>query len=123
MSKTDITRVTVKPGDAPPSGNTDWGRLRSMTDEEVEAAALADPDSQPLTDKQLTAMRRVSPVKLLRQRLSMTQVQFAEAYHLPVNTLRDWEQQRSRPDAPDRALLLAIERDAETVRRLLSQAA
>jgi putative transcriptional regulator len=37
--------------------------------------------------------------------------------------LRDWEQLRSTPDAPARALLQAIEREPETMRRLLSQAA
>lgn len=123
MSKTGITRVTVKPGEALPQGDTNWERLRTMTDEQAAAAAFADPDNPPLTDEQLAAMRRVSPVKVLRQRLGMTQVQFAEAYHLPVNTLRDWEQHRSKPDAPARALLLAIDRDAETIRKLLSQAA
>ncbi len=27
---------------------TDWVRIDAMTDEEVEAAALADPDAQPV---------------------------------------------------------------------------
>ena len=40
----------------------------------------------------------------------MTQTEFAEAFHLPIATLRDWEQRRSTPAAPARALLLAIER-------------
>ncbi|MBI1774248.1 MAG: helix-turn-helix domain-containing protein [Proteobacteria bacterium] len=93
-----------------------------MTDAEVEAAALADPDAQPLTPEQLAQMRRVSRVKRLRQRLGMTQAAFADAFHLPINTLRDWEQQRSIPDAPARALLLAIERDPELMRRLLAEA-
>ena len=53
----------------------------------------------------------------------MTQMQFAEAFHLPVSTLRDWEQRRSTPDAPARDLLLAIERDPETMRRLLAERA
>jgi putative transcriptional regulator len=56
-------------------------------------------------------MRRVSHVKVLRQRLGMTQAEFAAAFHLPVSTLRDWDQHQSNPDAPARALLLAIERD------------
>jgi putative transcriptional regulator len=34
-------------------------------------------------------MRRVSRVKVLRQRLGMTQMEFAEAFHLPITTLRD----------------------------------
>ena len=60
---------------------------------------------------------------LTEQRLGMTQVEFAEAFGLPVSTLRDWEQRRSTPDAPARALLRAIEREPETMRRLLSRAA
>lgn len=46
-----------------------------------------------------------------------------EAFGLPVSTLRDWEQHRSTPDAPARALLRAIDREPETMRRLLSHAA
>jgi putative transcriptional regulator len=68
-------------------------------------------------------MRRVSRVKVLRQRLGMTQAEFAEVLHLPITTLRDWEQYRSAPDAPARALLLAIERDPELMRRLLADRA
>jgi hypothetical protein len=77
MSKTDTTRVTLKPGDPLPRGDTDWARLDAMTDEEVVAAALSDPDAQPLTPDQLVKMRRVSRVKVLRQSLSMTQAEFA----------------------------------------------
>jgi len=113
----------VKRGERPPRGNTDWARLKAMTDEEATAAALSDPDAQPLTTEQLARMRRVSRVKVLRQRLGMTQVQFAEAFHLPITTLRDWEQHRSTPDAPARTLLLAIERDPEVMRRLLAETA
>jgi putative transcriptional regulator len=123
MSKTGITRVTVKPGEPLPRGDTDGARLDAMTDEEIVAAALSDPDAQPLTPEQLARMRRVSRVKLLRQRLGMTQAEFAEAFHLPITTLRDWEQHRSTPDAPARALLLAIERDPEVMRRLLADRA
>jgi putative transcriptional regulator len=123
MSKTGTTRVTVKRGEHPRRGKTNWARLNAMTDQEVTAAALSDPDAQPRTTEQLARMRRVSRVKVLRHRLGMTQVQFAEAFHLPVTTLRDWEQHRSTPDAPARALLLAIERDPEVMRRLLAETA
>ncbi len=123
MSKTGTTRVTVKPGESLPKGNTDWTRLDAMSDEEALAAALSDPDAQPLAAERLARMRRVSRVKALRQRLRMTQAGFAEAFHLPITTLRDWEQRRSTPDAPARALLLAIERDPEVMRRLLADRA
>jgi putative transcriptional regulator len=123
MSKTGTTRVTVKPGEPLPRGKSDWARLDAMTHEQVVATALSDPDAQPLTPEQLARMRRVSRVKVLRQRLGMTQAEFAEAFHLPITTLRDWEQHRSTPDAPARALLLAIERDPEAMRRLLADRA
>jgi putative transcriptional regulator len=123
MSKIGTTRVIVKRGERSPRGNTDWARLNAMTDDEVTAAALSDPDAQPLTRQQLARMRRVPRVKVLRQRLGMTQVEFAEAFHLPITTLRDWEQHRSMPDAPARALLLAIERDPDVMRRLLAETA
>ncbi len=123
MSKTGTTRVTVKPGEPLPVGKTNWARLDAMTDEEVLAGARSDPDAQSLSPEQLAKMRRVSRVKVLRQRLGMTQAEFARTFHLPVTTLRDWEQRRSVPDAPARALLLAIERDPEVMRRLLSDRA
>ena len=123
MSKTGTTRVTVKRGEPLPRGRTDWTRLDAITDKEVMAAARSDPDARPLTPEQLARIRRVSRVKVLRQRLGMTQAEFAEAFHLPITTLRDWEQRRSTPDAPARALLLAIERDPEVMRRLLADRA
>ncbi len=123
MSKTGTMRVTVKPGDPLPRGKTDWARFDAMTDREALAAARSDPDARPLTREQLAKMRRVSRVKVLRQRLGMTQVDFAQAFHLPLTTLRDWEQRRSIPDAPARALLLAIERDPAVMRRLLAEKA
>jgi putative transcriptional regulator len=123
MKKTNTTRAIVKPGDASRRGKTDWTRLGKMTDEEAMAAARSDPDAQPTGPEQLARMSRVSRVKALRQRLGMTQEAFAAAFHLPISTVRDWEQRRSTPDAPARALLMAIERNPQTMRRLLADAA
>lgn len=120
MSKNSTTKVVRYSRDKPPPDETDWARVNAMTDKEVVAAAMSDPDALPLTPEQLARMRRVPRVKVLRQRLEMTQAEFAEAFHLPITTLRDWEQHRSTPDAPARALLLAIERDPKVMRRLLA---
>ena len=57
MRKTCTTRVTVKPDEAPPPGETDWARVNAMTDEEVLAAACSDPDAQPLGPEELAKMR------------------------------------------------------------------
>jgi putative transcriptional regulator len=123
MSKNGTSKVVRYSRDTLPPDKTDWARINAMADEEIVAAALPDPDAQPLTAEQLVRMRRVSRVKMLRQRLGMTQAEFAEAFHLPITTVRDWEQHRSTPDAPARALLLAIERDPEAMRRLLADRA
>ena len=122
MSKKNTSKVVRYSRDALPPDKTDWARIDAMTDAEVTAAALSDPDAQPLTGKQLARMRRVPHVKVLRQRLDMTQVEFAEAFHLPITTLRDWEPHRT-PDARARTLLLAIERNPEVMRKLLADRA
>ncbi len=121
MKKTDTTLVTVRSGSVRKAGATDWAKVDAMGDARVRAATALDPDARPVDAKRLAAMRRVSRVKALRQRLGMTQAAFAAAYHLPLTTLRDWEQRRSLPDAPARALLLAIERDPHRVRKLLAK--
>jgi putative transcriptional regulator len=123
MSKTGTTRVILRLGEPLPKGATDWAGLDTMTDDEARQAALLDPDAQPLSREQLAKMRRVSRAKVLRLRLGMTQAEFARAFHLPLAMLRDWEQHRSLPDAPARALLLAIERDPDVMRRLLADQA
>src|SRR5499425_7950 len=123
MSKKNTSKLVRYSRNNLPPDKTDWARVDAMTDEEVMAAALSDPDAQPLTPEQLAKMRRIPRVKVLRQRLGMTQLEFAQAFHLPITTLRDWEQHRSTPDAPARALLLAIERDPKVMRRLLDDRA
>jgi putative transcriptional regulator len=92
-----------------------------MTDEDIRAGIAADPDA--VTPEEVGRMRRLVNVKRLRERLGMTQEGFAATYHIPLGTLRDWEQRRKRPDAPARALLWAIETDPETMAKLLQEAA
>ena len=58
-------------------------------------------------------MKRISPAKHLRWKLGLTQTDFAERYHIPIGTLRDWEQHSSEPDAPARAYLKVIAADPE----------
>jgi putative transcriptional regulator len=65
--------------------------LTPRTDREIEAAALADPDAQPLRESDVKRMRRVPRVKTLRRALGITQEEFATRYQIPIGTLRDWE--------------------------------
>jgi len=95
--------------------------MRPMTEEEIVAAAAADPDARPMTVEQLRTAKRVPRTKTLRRALSLTQEEFAARYHIPLGTLRDWEQGRCEPDQPARAYLTVIASDPEGVRRALSE--
>jgi putative transcriptional regulator len=101
------------------TGKHDWSRFDALTDEEVHAAARADPDEQPLTEERLARMKRVPRARTLRRALGLTQEEFAARYHIPIGTLRDWEQGRSEPDQPARAYLNVIAHDPDGVRRAL----
>jgi putative transcriptional regulator len=90
-----------------------------MTEEEIEEAANSDPDAIPMTEEELREARRVPRVKTLRRALGLTQEEFALRYHIPLDTLRDWEQGRSEPDQTARAYLKVIAANPEIVERLL----
>ena len=92
---------------------------RPMTPQQIEDAARADPDAQPLTAEDLHRMRRTPRIKLIRRSLGLTQEEFSARYQIPVGTLRDWEQGRTEPDQPARSYLKIIARDPEGVRKTL----
>jgi putative transcriptional regulator len=120
------SRSTTANGDVefgPAAGRTDWARLRAMTDDEVMAAALDDPDAQPIKPEEADRFRPVPRVKRLRRRLGLTQLDFAARFGIPLGTLRDWEQDRCQPDGAALSLIRAIEREPETMLRLLQDAA
>lgn len=97
--------------------------IRAMTEEEIYAAALSDPDAQPRSeDAAGFPSRRVPRTKTLRRALGLSQEEFATRYHIPVGALRDWEQGRFEPDAAARAYLAVIAREPEMVRRALETA-
>jgi putative transcriptional regulator len=126
MSKTTIARMrpdgtvveVLADGSERPFPETP---MRPMTQEEIEAAANADPDARPFTSGVLAKARRVPRVRTWRRALGLTQEEFAERYRVPLCTLRDWEQGRSEPDQPARAYLTVIAHDPESVRKALTR--
>ena len=71
--------------------------MRPMTDAQVHAAAMADPDARPMSDKEWQAARNAPRARTLRRALRLTQEEFAACFQIPLGTLRDWEQgNRSR---------------------------
>ena len=101
----------------------DWRAFDAMTDEEVIAAALSDPDAQPLTEADMKRMKRTPQVRIIRRAMKMSQEEFAECFRIPIGTLRDWEQGRVEPDQAARAYLRVIARNPKAVREALEPAA
>jgi len=118
MNSENTTSKTVEPTDAA----EDWSRFDAMTAEERHAAALADPDAQPLTAADFARMRQTPRVKIIRRSLGLSQEEFAARFHIPIGTLRDWEQGRKDPDAAARAYLTVIGRNPAAVTEALRPA-
>jgi putative transcriptional regulator len=93
-----------------------------MSDDEINAAALTDPDNPPLTLERVARLRRVPQVKVMRRALGLTQEEFSTRFRIPLGTLRDWEQGKTEPDQATRAYLTVIARDPDAVRKALDSA-
>lgn len=76
----------------------DWAKVKAMSNAEVERRARTDPDNPPMTKAEAAKMRRVSIAKHVRQKIGLSQEEFAERFAIPLGTLRDWEQHRTEPD-------------------------
>ena len=90
-----------------------------MSEEERHAAAMADPDARPMTDAEWARMKPVPRVSIIRRAFRLSQEDFAAQFHIPIGTLRDWEQGRKEPDAAAKAYLRVIASEPETVRKAL----
>lgn len=123
MSKTTIT-VRTRP-DRTLEKQTAIGWVKISVPEmegrrDVDHPAY-DPDCLPLTTEQLSQMKRPPFVKRLRRQFALTQQEFSNRYHIPIGTLRDWEQGRTEPDATAQAFLKVIAADPDGVAEKLGQ--
>jgi putative transcriptional regulator len=81
-------------------------KLRATKDADIARLIAEDPDTAP----EITLDALIAP-KNLRQRLKMSQQEFANALGIPVATLRNWEQGREHIDPAAKSLLILIGRD------------
>jgi putative transcriptional regulator len=116
MKSADTMKTTRK---LAKSAKSDWDRFDAMTEEQRHQAALNDPDARPLTEEDLSRMKRTPQARIIRRALGLSQEDFAARYHIPIGTLRDWEQGRVEPDQAARAYLKVIAREPDTVRDAL----
>jgi putative transcriptional regulator len=112
---------TVANFDKPPRlSKAEKACLDGLTDDAIARAAGDDSDNPVLTPAELEEFEPVADAKRIRRSLNLTQKAFARAFHIPIGTLRDWEQHRAEPDQAARNLLKAIAVAPETVKDALS---
>lgn len=116
MNADNTTKKTAKPS------KHDWSRFDAMGGAQRHAAAMRDVDAKPLAPADFKRMTRTPQVKVIRRTLGLTQEEFAARFHIPLGTLRDWEQGAATPDQSARAYLTVIARDPEAVRKALAPA-
>ena len=98
MSESSIVRVRSLPDGSVvqvlPDGSTipyidphptDWARLEAMSEEEIDANALSDPDNPPLTDEELARARRIPDPARIRRRLGIGLSSRDQITHRPSN--------------------------------------
>jgi putative transcriptional regulator len=102
----------------------DWATLDATTDPEI----AADSDTAPIfTADDLARARRVIPapapddVKGIRQRLGLSQQQFAARFGFSVETIRNYEQGHRTPTGPASVLLRVIASNPDAVIRALAR--
>src|SRR3954469_8948870 len=114
-----MARITVDLNSLPPLSPEALARLDAMTDAEITAAALSDPDNPPWTPKEMARVAMARPIHVYSLRNRLSQAQFAAEYRINVGRLRDLEQGRSRPDSAMLAYLTVIDREPDLVKRTL----
>ena len=116
MSKTHFTR---KRGAQYRFSEEERRRFDNLTDAEIEAQALSDPDNPPQTKEQLRRMVLAREVRVTREKLGLSQPEFAARFHIGLARLRDFEQARSQPDFIVRVFLRMIYEDPAKADRLV----
>ena len=96
-AKVDLSRPATLP-----KGSVDRRKLDTTTEVDL-ANQQAEDDAEAMQD----AARFVRRV---RQRLGLTQQEFARRIDVPLDTIRNWEQGKRHPTGAARALLKVLDR-------------
>lgn len=94
-------------------------RCRELTDDDFAGAIPARVRRRLIQGR----FECGADVAALRRFVRLTQVKFAEAMGISVHTLRNWEQDRRKPEGPALALLRIAARHPRILRENLEHAA
>ena len=114
--------MTMRDGLDPKKGRVDWAKISSISREEIEEQAALEKAELGINFENSTArpVFRCPDIKGIRERLGLSQNQFADRYALSRRTIQQWEQRRSQPDHPARILLQAIASEPELMARVIN---
>ena len=110
----------------------DWAKVHATTEADIARHARED-GTQPPSDREWRKMVRegrivlVPPAKVdvrsIREKLDLSQSEFAARFGFTAGAVRQWEQGRRQPQGPARVLLTIIAREPGAVSRALKFAA
>ncbi len=86
-----------------------------------EGRAIARGEADPATYR--VHVPAEIDVRKIRRQLGLSQDEFAARFGLSVATVREWEQDRRKPEGAARVLLTVIEKDPNAVTQALTDAA
>ena len=112
MIKT-VEKIEVVPASEASIGIVDYARFGVTTEEQIAVHIREDEDEfQKAVGRQ---------IREIRASLAMSQNQFADAIHISVKTLRNWEQGLRLPTGPARTLLKIIQRQPQLALSVLEE--
>jgi putative transcriptional regulator len=92
-----------------------------MTIEKTMGQEIIDAVNEALTTPSTGSLRRSAiNVKELRTKLNLTQKEFSTQYHINLETLKNWEQEKRIPDLTSVAFLTCIAKSPDTIYNLLN---
>ncbi len=109
-----ITRMTRDEIKARPS-TRNRAKIEATTEEDIRRQMIEDGEDP---DADLREEDIISPWHI-RKRLGMSQQQFADTLHIPVATLRNWEQNRVAMEPATVALMRILAHEPKAALRAL----
>jgi putative transcriptional regulator len=79
----------------------DWSKIEALSDDDILEAIAGDPDTADVSKVPAENWQRLyslPDIKALRDKLGMSQKDFALAFRISKRTLENWEQGRRRLD-------------------------
>ena len=99
--------------------------ITPISRDEMILSGLEDVTAYSQGDNSQVRITKISVhpvnIQLIRQKLDLTQQEFADRFQFPLATVRNWEQGRRKPEGAARVLLQMIEKHPDLVSNFLQE--